>query len=217
MIFPSQILQVLIHGIWQKRNISRKQKHWWSASYPQDSGIVFTWVFSISHLCSQQVLFRAVAAKGACSWFRGQALWTSGSPACCSACWSAQFEESTAKGALERKHRLYSFVLLILWREQMPAQVTFSLIVSGGCTANTVILSGLSAINLTFVSCPSCPSSIWMSVEIKARCHRGEMPLFSPSQLLILKRFVSWSVWACCWEHMNRESAGAEGVVGLIF
>lgn len=43
------------------------------------------------------------------------------------------------------------------------------------------------------------------------------MPLFSLSQLLILKGFVSCSVWGCCWEHMNRERAGAEGVVGLIF
>lgn len=80
----------------------------------------------------------------------------------------------------------------------MPAQVTFSLIVSGGYTANTVILSGLSAINLTFVSRPSCPSSIRMSVEMKTRCHRGKMPLFSLFQLLILKGFVSCSVWGFC-------------------
>lgn len=101
--------------------------------------------------------------------------------------------------------------------ERTGAITSHLFLVRGGYTANTVILSGLSAINLTFVSRPSCPSSISMSVEIKARCHRGKMPLFSLSQPLILKRCVSYSVWGCCWEHVNRESAGAEGVVGLIF
>lgn len=142
-----------------------------------------------------------MTAKGACFWFRG----TSSSPACCSPCWSAQLEESTAKGALERKHRLCSPRPL----ERTDASTRHLLLdCQWWVYSQTVILSGQSAINLTFVSRPSCPSSIWMSVEIKARCHRGKMPLFSLSQPLILKRFVSCSVWGCCWEHMNRESAG---------
>ena len=158
-------------GIWQKRNLERKRKPWWSTPYPQETVIVFAKVFSsavctsTSHLYSQQVQSRAVTAKGACFWFRGQALWTSSSAACCSAYWLAQLEDSTAKGALEKKHKVCSHHPLETMGP-VPAQVTFSLNVNAGHTANTIILSGPLAINLYFVSCPSWPSSIWTSVEI---------------------------------------------------
>lgn len=76
-------------------------------------------------------------------------MWTGSSAACCSVYQLAQLEASTAKGALEKKHK---FCSPRSWERvgPVPAQVTFPLYINDGRTANTIILSGLLAINLPF-------------------------------------------------------------------
>lgn len=76
-------------------------------------------------------------------------MWTGSSSACCSAYQLAQLEDSTAKGALEKKPKFCSPHSLERVGS-VPAQVTFPIYINDGRTANTIILSGLLAINLPF-------------------------------------------------------------------
>lgn len=69
--------------------------------------------------------------------------------------------------------RSIRFVLLILGREWLRCQhkSPFALSIKGGHGANTIILSGLLAINLPFVVCSFCPPSRGSAVAlIEVRC-----------------------------------------------
>lgn len=141
---------------------------------------------------------------------------TVNSAGCHSVYWTAQLEDSTAKGASQEKYMLCP---PHPWERtaSVPAQVTFALSIKGGHGANTIILSGLLAINLPFVVCSFCPPSSQTPAEVarslSSRWDASFQPLLSHTLWRCLSSVVSWGG---CWGHLYWERAGAGALVGLV-